>query len=163
MAVLGTKRSIIGHDSLPLLYSPMLYIDESNVLQSDGAGYFFRYRIISEDRSRVSQWSPIQQLLTVRAGDAPGEVLINPDSNIVNVTWGDEVLPSGYQISRNRYNVFVGFDNAQPTFNGLAYGKTYSFISTGVTNVRVIVQLEAYLGTRSEYLEVFDSGIVSLV
>lgn len=162
MADLGIKQSIVENDSLPLIYSPIYYIDQSNNLQ-EGAGYLFRYRVISEDRSRVSQWSPIERVLTIEAGDSVGEVLINPDSSIVSVTWGNEVQPVGYEIPRNRYDVFVGFDNAQPTFNGVAYGKTYSFISTGVTNVRVIVQIESYLGARIEYLEIFDSGLVSLV
>ena len=162
MADLGIKKSILENDSLPLLYAPIYYIDQSNNIQA-GAGYLFRYRVISEDRSRVSQWSPIEQVLTIEAGDSTGEVLVNPDSSIVSVTWGNETQPLGYEIPRNRYDVFVGFDNAEPTFNGVAYGKTYSFISTGVTNVRVIVQIESYLGSRLEYLEIFDSGLVSLV
>ena len=162
MADLGIKRSILKNESLPLLYAPLYYLDESNNPQP-AAGYLIRYRIISEDRSRVSQWSPIEGVITIEAGEAPGEVLINPDSSIVNVTWGDEVQSLGYQITRSRYDVFVGFDDEEPTFNGLAYGKTYSFISTGVTNVRVIVQVESYLGSRLEFLEIFDSGIVSLV
>ena len=162
MADLGIKTSILKNESLPLLYAPLYYLDESNNLQP-AAGYLIRYRIISEDRSRVSQWSPIEGVLTIEAGEAPGEVLINPDSSIVNVTWGNEVQPAGYQIVRNRYDVFVGFDNAEPIFDGVAYGKTYSFINIGVTNVRVIVQVESYLGARLEYLEIFDSGLVSLV
>lgn len=162
MADLGIKQSSVENDSLPLIYSPIYYFDGSGDLQA-GAGYLFRYRVISEDRSRVSQWSPIERVLTIEAGDSTGEVLINPDSSIVSVTWGNEVQPLGYEIPRSRYDVFVGFDNAEPTFNGVAYGKTYSFISTGVTNVRVIVQIESYLGARLEFLEIFNSGLVSLV
>jgi hypothetical protein len=162
MADLGIKQSLVLNDSLPLLYTPIYYLDQSNNVQ-EGAGYLFRYRVISEDRSRVSQWSPIERVLTIEAGDSTGEVLINPNSNIINVTWGNEVQPLGYEIARNRYDVFVGFDDEEPTYNGVAYGKTYSFISTGVTNVRVIVQIESYLGARLEYLEIFDSGTVSLV
>lgn len=162
MADLGIKKSIVENKSLPLLYTPILYIDESNNLQQ-GAGYVFRYRVISEDRSRVSQWSPIQITLTIEAGTATGEVLINPGSNIINVTWGNEVQPAGYQVERNRFNVFVGFDDEEPTFSGIAYGNTYSFINDGLTNVRVIVQLESFLRIRLEYLEIFDSGVVSLV
>ncbi len=162
MADLGIKQSLVLNDSLSLLYAPVYYFDESSNLQQ-GAGYAFRYRIISEDRSRVSQWSPIEQILTIEAGDATGATFIETRTNVDSVTWGDEVQPLGYEIVRDRYDVFVGFDNAQPTFNGVAYGKTYSFISTGVTNVRVIVQVESYLGARLEYLEIFDSGILSLV
>lgn len=162
MADAGIRQSIVQNNSLPLYYTPIYYLDESNTLQP-GAGYLFRYRIISEDRSRVSQWSPIQRVLTIEAGTATGEVLINPSSNIINVTWGNEVQPSGYEIERNRFHVFVGFDDEEPTFNGVAYGKTYSFINNGLTNVRVIVQLESFLGPRLEYLEIFDSGVIPLV
>lgn len=162
MADAGIKRSVLYNRSLPLLYSPIIYVGVNGEV-TERAGYLFRYRIISEDRSRISHWSPLQIASTIEAGSATGQVLINPSSNVINVTWGNEVQPEGYVIERDRFDIFVGFDDNEPTFDGTAYGKTYSFIKSGSTNVRVIVQIESFRRARLAYLEIFDSGVLSLV
>lgn len=164
------KSVIVRDTSRPLLYHPIYYY-ENNVLQTDGAGYVFRYRIVSEDLSRVSHWSPIQTILTVPGGDSVGSVSILSETlpyPTINVTWSTPNLSSigldALNIDRPRYDIFVGYDNVEPVYHGTAYGKFYSFIQDplATTNVRVVVQVESYLGNRSEYLQVFDSGIILL-
>ncbi len=50
MADAGIKKVIIKKASLP-------------PLDHDKVGYVFRYRIVSEDKNRTSQWSPINLVL----------------------------------------------------------------------------------------------------
>jgi len=155
------KLSIVENSSLPLLYSPIPYLDESNTLQ-DGAGYLFRYRVVSDDRTRFSQWSPVQRLLTNPVGSSTIE-LTGLDSTIINATWSEEVQPLEYAVPRPRYDVFVGWDDAEPTYHGTSYGRSYSFLNDGgVTNVRVIIQVEAAIKNRLAFLEIADSGYLVL-
>ena len=46
MADSGIKKAIIKKALLPA-------IDSNNI------GYIFRYRVVSEDKNRTSQWSPV--------------------------------------------------------------------------------------------------------
>ena len=50
MADAGIKKVIIKKSSLP-------------ALDNNKVAYIFRYRIVSEDKNRTSQWSPINLVL----------------------------------------------------------------------------------------------------
>lgn len=155
-------RTVTG--AVPVeLYSPIPYLDESNILQN-GAGYCFRYRVVSKDKTRFSQWSSINLILGLEPGDSTGQIT-SLGGSFLTVVWGPEIkyvsgLP--YEIPRNNYDIFVGFDNADPSYNGSSTARQYTFENTGTTNVRVIVQAKSYLHTRLDFLEVYDSGVLSL-
>jgi len=141
MADAGIKKVIIKKASLP-------------ALDHDKVGYVFRYRIVSEDKNRTSQWSPINLVLDNSINSVAGAVQVS--ASVISAVWGDE-------LNRPKYDVFVGFDGATATYHGTTPIHSYQFIKTGTTNVRVIIQVESSEKTLSANLQIYNSGLVSLV
>ena len=141
MADAGIKKVIIKKASLPAL-------DSSKV------GYVFKYRIVSEDKNRTSQWSPINLVPDNSITAVAGAVQVS--TSVISAVWGDE-------LNRPKYDVFVGFDGATATYHGTTPIHSYQFIKTGTTNVRVIIQVESSEKTLNANFQIYNSGLVSLV
>ena len=141
MADAGIKKVIIRKASLP-------------ALDHDKVGYVFRYRIVSEDKNRTSQWSPINVVIDDSITSVSGAVQVS--TSIIGAVWGDE-------LNRPMYDVFVGFDGATATYHGTTPIHSYQFIKTGTTNVRVIIQVESSEKTLNANFQIYNSGLVSLV
>ena len=141
MADAGIKKVIIKKTSLP-------------ALDSNKVGYVFKYRIVSEDKNRTSQWSPINVVLDDSIIAVAGAVQVS--TSVISAVWGDE-------LNRPKYDVFVGFDGATATYHGTTPIHSYQFIKTGTTNVRVIIQVESSEKTLNANLQIYNSGLVSLV
>lgn len=141
MADKGIKKVIIKKQNLP-------------ALAFDSLSYIFKYRIISEDKNRTSQWSPINLVLDDSIVPVSGAISVSP--TITTVVWGDEV-------NRPKYDVFVGFDSSTPVYHGTSPIHTYSVINAGTTNIRIVIQVESSKKELNENLEIYDSGIESLV
>jgi hypothetical protein len=141
MADTGIKKVIIKKSSLPAL-------DHNKI------GYVFRYRIVSEDKNRTSQWSPINLVLDDSITAVAGAVQVS--ASVVSAVWGDE-------LNRPKYDIFVGFDNAAATYHGTSPIHSYQFIKTGTTNVLVIIQIESSEKKLKANLQIYNSGLVSLV
>jgi hypothetical protein len=141
MADSGIKKAIIKKSLLP-------------AIDSDSIGYIFRYRVISEDKNRTSQWSPVNIIIDNSITTVSGALQIS--QTITTVVWGDE-------LNRPKYDIFVGFDSAIPTYHGTSPIHTYSFLNTGTTDIRVIIQVEGSQKTLNANLEIYDSGVEFLV
>jgi hypothetical protein len=141
MADSGIKKAIIKKALLPA-------IDSNNV------GYIFRYRVVSEDKNRTSQWSPVNIVADDTITGVSGALQIS--QTITTVVWDDE-------LNRPKYDIFVGFDSATPIYHGTSPIHTYSFLNTGTTDVRVIIQVEGSQKTLNASLKIYDSGIEFLV
>jgi hypothetical protein len=141
MADAGIKKVIIRKASLP-------------ALDSNKIGYVFKYRVVSEDKNRTSQWSPINVVLDNSVTSVAGAVQVS--TSVISAVWGDE-------LNRPKYDVFVGFDGATATYHGTTPIHSYQFIKTGTTNVRVIIQVESSEKTLNANLQIYNSGLVSLV
>ena len=141
MADAGIRKVIIRKASLP-------------ALDHDKVGYVFRYRIVSEDKNRTSQWSPINLVLDDSITAVAGAVQVS--TSVISAVWGDE-------LNRPKYDVFIGFDGVTATYHGTTPIHSYQFIKTGTTNVRVIIQVESSEKTLNANLQIYNSGLVSLV
>jgi hypothetical protein len=96
--------------------------------------YTYRYRITSEDRNRISEWSSIKTIA------APTVVIVSGDVNTagsaITATWSDEN-------NRPNYDVFVKFDSDPYFYHGTTPIHTYSFIKkAGADKVSVAIQVE---------------------
>lgn len=115
-----------------------------------------RFRLIAEDKNRKSAYSKIfiteSDAIVVGLGD------LNVVGNTVIVNWSSE--QASIQIN---YDIFAGFDGAAPTYVGSTGSQNYSFLKNGTESVRVIVQISSISPKIVNDLEVYDSGIVSLV
>lgn len=115
-----------------------------------------RFRLISEDKNRKSAYSKIFITGSEAVIVGPGDLNVIGNSILVNWSTG--------QISiQIVYDIFAGFDGAIPTYIGSTGSQNYSFLKTGTQSVRVVVQASSIDPKLSEGLEVYDSGIVSLV
>lgn len=115
-----------------------------------------RFRIVSEDKNRKSAYS---QIFVAESGEvALGLGDINIIGNTIMVNWS-----AGEISTQIIYDVFVGFDSSTPTFVASTGSSNYSFIKTGTTSVRVVVQASTINPALNNDLIIYDSQIVSLV
>lgn len=140
MADQGIKKVIIPKNSLPAVTNENKHL--------------IRYRIVTEDRNRVSGWSPVFQLNAKPVQTVDADWSIN--GRVITLVWGDEE-------SRPQYDVFVKFDNNEYLYHGTSAIHTYSFISTGTTSFQFAIQVSGISKTRSQSLEIYESSVISLV
>jgi hypothetical protein len=120
----------------------------------DTEKYNLRYRVISEDRNRTSHWSPIFNSDGSNVIGTSGAVSITQE--IITAVWGDENLHPAY-------DVFVSFDGDPFYWHGTSVVHSYSFLNEGTTTVQVKVQLVSSKKEIKAALNIFDSGVESLV
>jgi len=115
-----------------------------------------RFRIVAEDKNRKSAYS---QIFVTESGEVfIGVGDINVVGNTVIVNWA-----SGDVSTQIIYDVFIGFDSSVPAFRATTGSTNYSFLKTGTTSVRVIIQVSSINPVLNEDLKIYDSGTVSLV
>jgi hypothetical protein len=118
--------------------------------------YTYRYRITSEDRNRISEWSPIKTIAAPDVALVDGDV--NVAGNAITVTWSDEN-------NRPNYDVFVKFGSGSYVYHGTTPIHAYSFIkASGATTVSVAIQVEGISvdGTKPFYGTTANSLLVYL-
>ena len=139
MADSGIKKAIILNNNLPP-------VNSSN-------GYLVRYRIISEDRNRVSHWSPISEVIA----DLPSPVngAVTYADGVVSIVW-DDVL------NHPEYDVFVRFDQNSEgyRYHGTSSVHSYSLLNEGTTQIDVTVQIASSSKIPSPILEIYSETIL---
>ena len=115
-----------------------------------------RFRIITEDKNRKSSWS--QMFMVDSEAIVVGQGDVNIIGNTISVTWS-----SSQTLVQISYDIFVGFDGLEPSYLGTSSSQTYSFLKTGTQSVRAVVQISSINPVLTPSLDVYDSGIVSLV
>lgn len=115
-----------------------------------------RFRLVAEDKNRKSAYSKIFITDSEAVVIGPGDLNIVGNSVLVN--WS-----SGQISTQIVYDIFAGFDGAVPQYIGSTGSQNYSFLKTGTQSVRVVVQVSSINPSLVADLEVYDSGIVSLV
>lgn len=140
----------------------------------------FRFRIISADRNRYSQYS------TLFAINSNGQIYPQLSSacatyasGILNVYWN---TPSIYNIGPSAIgasvlhnhgtdwkvhdaDIFISFDSGSFEYQGRSKDNSFSTIlqSGAYTTARIIGQVANYPPTRSDIFKIFDTGTVNLV
>jgi hypothetical protein len=116
--------------------------------------YLVRYRIVSDDKNRVSSWSSVFSLNAKPPQTVDAEYSIN--GRVVTLVWGDEE-------SRPQYDIFVKFDSESYFYHGTSSVHTYTFINNAEDSFRFAIQVSGIAKTRSEALEIYESGVIPLV
>lgn len=114
-----------------------------------------RFRIVAEDKNRKSAYSKI--FIVKSDAVLVGEGALTPIGNTLLITWS-----ASSTSAEMSYDIFIGFDGAEPSYVDSTKSKNYSFLKTGTQSVRVIVQISSIKPSLAEALEIYDSGIVSL-
>lgn len=118
--------------------------------------YLVRYRVVSEDRNRVSAWTSIATI--------PGPEILIVEGN-VSVLGSSIVAIWSDQNNRPRYDIFVKFNtDTDFYYHGTSAGNNYSFIKTlAATSVSIQVQVEGTEKLLRNNLKVYSLSGVSLL
>jgi hypothetical protein len=116
--------------------------------------YSIRFRVISEDKNRISHWSPIFIVDSTTLVSVSGTVVVN--GSAITAIWGDEE-------DRPSYDVFTKFDGGSYSYHGTTSVHSYLFLKEAATsNVRVAVQIAGAVKERNATLTIFESSVTSL-
>ena len=120
-------------------------------------GRVARFRLVSEDKNRKSAWSQVFLVNSEIVQVLPGDLNIVGNTIIVNWSKGSRTS------TQEMYDVFVSFDGGAYSNVGISIGTSYSFLKTGTSSVRVLVQIASINPAIKPALKVYDSGVRSLV
>lgn len=145
-------------------------------INSDRGKYLVRYRIISEDRNRISHWSPQFEI-----SPSPLDLTAAEDKNIDlaligesliakwNISaWAQEEFAKNPTLSTASYDVYVAWGSSLGSVGPLDYYATVSgnYISipreVGALSVRVAIQNLTYPRQYLESVAIADSGVFDL-
>jgi len=120
-------------------------------------GRVARFRLVSEDKNRKSAWSQVFLVNSEAVQVLPGDLNIVGNTIIVNWSKGSRTS------TQEMYDIFVSFDGGAYSNVGISIGTSYSFLKTGTSSVRVLVQIASINPAIKPALKVYDSGVRSLV
>ena len=121
-------------------------------VESDNV-YSVRFRVISEDKNRLSHWSPIFVIDSVEPVAVSGALSVT--ATIITAVWGDEE-------GRPAYDVFVNFDSGGYEYHGTTTTHQYAFLNEGTSTVRVAIQISSSSKARNAGLTIWESSVTSL-
>lgn len=131
-------------------------IPNSELIPVDGSNqYLVRFRVLSDDRNRFSEWSPIFSV-------AGGGIVFTPrvasfmSGSVVNIIW--EGIPDGVE-----YDIFVGYNGQQPSYHGTTAERRYLFINSPEQDYKFTIQLSSISKTYDELLQIFESELIDVV
>jgi len=145
---------------------------------NDDGDHLFRFRIISEDRNRLSQYSTLYVI------ESKGQIyplqttaqVIN-SASVVNVYWE---TPSIYNVGASAAgasvlhdhesewkihdsDIFVSWDSGDFEYFGRNRDSEIAIIiRAGSSTLRVVGQVANYPPTKSDKFKIFDTGTISL-
>jgi hypothetical protein len=140
VATPGIKNVVVSSQDLPAVNSNNEYI--------------VRYRIVSDDKNRYSQWSPmfLVQGNDVTEVDADASV----SGRVISIVWSDPEPRAGY-------DVFVKFDSGNYFYHGRSSTTNYSLISQGTTSFKFLIQVESMDKQVNESIKIYESEVIPLV
>lgn len=117
---------------------------------SSSAQHIVRFRVISEDRNRASDWSPIFVLNS--EGQIPsasvGYILTSASSfsgKSLKLIWSGNYVSYHNDLDSNRHDIFVKYDQGQYEYAGTTTGNSFEFIARQSTSsAKFTVQVPSY-------------------
>jgi hypothetical protein len=116
--------------------------------------YTVRYRIVTDDRNRYSEWSPIFLVNGNSVTQLDADASVN--GRVISIVWSDPEPRAGY-------DVFVKFDNGEYYYHGKSVTTNYSLISQGTTSFKFLIQIESIEKQINESIQIYESEVIPLV
>jgi hypothetical protein len=157
----GTKKVIVKQADLP-------------PISSENRGYYVRYRLVSEDRNRISHWSPTY-LMTPSYFFVPNNITSSKSGNVLNITWDPIPIYWESESQENfirevlQYDVWVRWHN-DTTYGDWSYIERISGNNAGLIKPSTVLiagvptelsvnmaDIEVYV--RGEPIQRFDTSI----
>jgi hypothetical protein len=129
-----------------------IFKDQLNKVNSNNK-HHLRFRIVTDDLSRVSSWSPFYEIDGSAITAVTGQV--TSASSVITFAWDDANL-------RPEYDIFIatstnnGSSYSSYTYHGSSSVHAYSITKpSGVNRVKFIVQVSSYENALSSTIEVY--------
>lgn len=92
-----------------LIKKAIIPIQDLPEINSETGQYYLRYRIVSEDKSRISHWSPIQKVDPNFSFVPSGELVVEKISGHVQVIWNPVIVESDGVVQRKarEYDIWL--------------------------------------------------------
>lgn len=116
----GIKKAKISVDDLPSI-------------NSSTGGYSVRYRVISEDKNRVSHWSPVH-LVRPEYTFVPGLIKFSSGNQIANITWDSVTILKDTATVQQINNKVLNSNIATLTTSGAHYMKVGEWVTVSGVN-----------------------------
>jgi hypothetical protein len=97
-------------------------------ISSETEGYSLRYRVVSEDKNRVSHWSPLY-LIKPEHTFVPGSIKFSSGNQVANVTWDAITILKDTATVQQINNKVLSSDIATLTTSGAHYMKTGDWVT----------------------------------
>jgi hypothetical protein len=126
--------------------------------------HYLRFRIATEDRNSISEWSQIFDLESV--GQIPSasvlyQHILDDSTNPQNITliWEGGYLEYNKTLDQSKHDVFVKWDDDPYIYIGRIIGNTFRLlVDPNKNSAQFIVQVPSYFeGTLSEKLQIFET------
>lgn len=135
---------------------------------SSSAQHILRFRVISEDRNRISDWSPIFILNSV--GQIPSASvsfkIIETGSTPKGITliWDGDYVPYHKDLDSNQHDVFVSWNQGEYEYLGREAGNSFTIkAKSGANRVQFYVQMASYNDTHPPNTEPKISSILKIL
>lgn len=138
--------------------------------------HYLRFRIITEDKNSLSQWSPtynIESFGQITPTQVDAQFIALQEGGPYEVSWREDILvelPSGSVVKRSisEYDIFVKWSyNSDFNFNQRVLGdrvKIFEEDGESPTTLRVVGQLTTHPSPPDiiSGFQVFDTGVIEL-
>lgn len=135
-----------------------IIVPRSQLIPVDGANQaLVRFRILSDDRNRFSEWSSIFSLTSGGVLDIPSAIFRSGAiGSIVTVGWRG--LPAN-----TSFDIFVSNDDSPMLYEGTTSDNRYVFIISGEETYQFSIQRSSISKTYDPSLQIFESEVFNVV
>lgn len=116
--------------------------------------YIVRYRVVTDDRNRYSQWSPMFLVDGNSVSEVDADASVS--GRVISIVWSDPEPRSGYDI-------FVKFDGGAYVYHGRSVTTNYSLISQGTASFQFLIQVEGMSKQVNPSIKIYESELIPLV
>jgi hypothetical protein len=103
-------------------------VNELPPISSETEGYSLRYRVISEDKNRVSHWSPLY-LVKPQYKYVPGSIKFASANQVANITWDSVTILKDTATVQQINNKVLNTNIATLTTSGAHYMKVGDWVT----------------------------------
>lgn len=144
---------------------PRIVIKKNDLppISADDSGYNLRLRLVSQDRNRVSFWTPLYSIDAPEVTEIPCLVnIVNTGvSKIINLVWEDPNNNKEYDIYV-RWRMSPGDALGDWLYKGSTFSNTWSVIDPGAHSFVISVQKVTYPKQYVQKYSLFTSAETNL-
>lgn len=132
--------------------------------------HFIRFRISSEDRNSISEWSQCFVLFSekqIPSASVQHAISINSSASpsVINLIWSGDYVEYHKDLDSQQHDIFANWSSYGYEYIGRVTGNNFSIISRDEEDTVLFkVQVPGYpIGTESEILTIFETEEISIV